>query len=63
MSKQTLICNTLTCFSYSIQFLRDVRDAFGTSFKIVPADKFGHSSDLLYSCYGTGYVNTNRTLA
>jgi len=47
----------------TIQFLRDVRDAFGTSFKIVPADRSGHSSDLLYSCYGTGYVNTNRTLA
>jgi len=47
----------------TIQFLRDVRDAFGTSFKIVPADRSGQSSDLLYSCYGTGYVNTNRTLA
>ena len=63
MSEQTLMCNTLMCFSYSIQFLRDVRDAFGTSFKIASADKSGHSSDLLYSCYGTGYVNTNRTLA
>ncbi|KAI0293098.1 18S rRNA biogenesis protein [Russula brevipes] len=46
----------------TIQFLRDVRDAFGTSFKIIPADKSGQSSQLLYSCYGTGYVNTNRTL-
>ncbi|KAH9993754.1 18S rRNA biogenesis protein [Russula vinacea] len=46
-----------------IQFLRDVKDAFGTSFKIVPADKSSQSSHLLYSCYGTGYVNTNRSLA
>ncbi|KAH9975155.1 18S rRNA biogenesis protein [Russula compacta] len=47
----------------TIQFLRDVRDAFGISFKIVPADRSSPSSHLLYSCYGTGYVNTNRTLA
>ncbi|KAH9981047.1 RNA 3'-terminal phosphate cyclase/enolpyruvate transferase [Lactifluus volemus] len=47
----------------TIQFLRDVRDAFGTSFKIVPADRSDDSSQLLYSCYGTGYVNTNRSLA
>ncbi|KAH8989224.1 18S rRNA biogenesis protein [Lactarius hatsudake] len=32
------------------------------SFKIVPADKSGGSRHLLYSCYGSGYVNTNRTL-
>lgn len=44
-----------------IQFLRDVKQFFGTSFKIVPA---GPGSDqLLYSCYGTGYVNANRALA
>ncbi|KAI0306351.1 18S rRNA biogenesis protein [Multifurca ochricompacta] len=47
----------------TVQFLRDVRDTFGTSFKIVPADKLGESPHLLYSCYGTGYINTNRTLA
>lgn len=47
----------------TVQFLRDVRDAFGISFKIVPADKSGGSRQLLYSCYGSGYVNTNRTLA
>ncbi|KAI0277220.1 18S rRNA biogenesis protein [Russula aff. rugulosa BPL654] len=47
----------------TIQFLRDVKDAFGISFKIIPADKSGQSSHLLYSCYGTGYVNTNRSLA
>ncbi|KAJ7509992.1 RNA 3'-terminal phosphate cyclase/enolpyruvate transferase [Mycena galericulata] len=40
----------------TIQFLRDVRSFFGTSFKI-------ECSHLLYSCYGTGYINSNRTLA
>ncbi|KAG5647254.1 hypothetical protein DXG03_000789 [Asterophora parasitica] len=45
----------------TIQFLRDVKQFFGTSFKIVPAE--AGSSQLLYSCYGTGYVNANRTLA
>jgi len=48
----------------TIEFLRDVRDAFGISFKIVPADPSDpNSSELLYSCYGTGYVNANRSLA
>ncbi|KAI9508282.1 18S rRNA biogenesis protein [Russula earlei] len=47
----------------TVQFLRDVRDAFGTSFKIVPVDTSDQSPQLLYSCYGVGYVNTNRTLA
>ncbi|KAK7693725.1 hypothetical protein QCA50_003297 [Cerrena zonata] len=48
----------------TIQFLRDVRDFFGTSFKIVPADKSDPDcSELLFSCYGTGYVNANRSLA
>ncbi|RDB21495.1 putative RNA 3'-terminal phosphate cyclase-like protein [Hypsizygus marmoreus] len=45
----------------TIQFLRDVKSFFGTSFKIVPAEP--GSSQLLYSCYGTGYVNANRALA
>ncbi|KAG5730924.1 putative RNA 3'-terminal phosphate cyclase-like protein [Termitomyces sp. T112] len=44
----------------TIQFLRDVKQFFGTSFKIVPTES--GSSQLLYSCYGTGYVNTNRAL-
>ncbi|KDQ61031.1 hypothetical protein JAAARDRAFT_125343 [Jaapia argillacea MUCL 33604] len=48
----------------TIQFLRDVRDFFGTSFKIVPADPSDPSSrELQLSCYGTGYINTNRSLA
>lgn len=47
-----------------IQFLRDVKQAFGTSFKIVPGDPSDpESSELLFSCYGTGYVNANRSLA
>ncbi|KAF9075175.1 18S rRNA biogenesis protein [Rhodocollybia butyracea] len=48
----------------TIQFLRDIRDFFGTSFKIVPADPTEpNATDLLYSCYGTGHVNANRDLA
>ncbi|KAL9715330.1 hypothetical protein Ac2012v2_001993 [Leucoagaricus gongylophorus] len=48
----------------TIQFLRDVRSFFGTSFKVVPADSSDPDNvQLLYSCYGTGYVNANRTLA
>ncbi|KAF8201525.1 RNA 3'-terminal phosphate cyclase/enolpyruvate transferase [Pholiota molesta] len=47
-----------------IQFLRDIRTFFATSFKIVTADPSDpNCSQLLYSCYGTGYVNANRTLA
>ncbi|KAI0318824.1 18S rRNA biogenesis protein [Amylostereum chailletii] len=47
----------------TIQFLRDTRDAFGTSFKITPVDSEETSSELLYTCYGTGYTNTNRSMA
>ncbi|KAF9469162.1 RNA 3'-terminal phosphate cyclase/enolpyruvate transferase [Collybia nuda] len=48
----------------TIQFLRDVKNFFGTSFKVVAADPSDlECSHLLYSCYGTGYVNANRTLA
>ncbi|KAI0064561.1 18S rRNA biogenesis protein [Artomyces pyxidatus] len=48
----------------TIQFLRDVKATFGTSFKIVPVDPLSEGpTQLLYSCYGTGYVNTNRSLA
>ena len=49
---------------YRIQFLRDAKESFGTAFKIVPADPSdAQASDLLYSCYGIGYVNANRSLA
>jgi hypothetical protein len=49
---------------FRIQFLRDLRSFFGTTFKIVPADSTESLvPQLLYSCYGTGYVNANRTLA
>lgn len=48
----------------SIQFLRDIRSFFATSFKIVSADPSDQDcSQLIYSCYGTGYVNASRTLA
>ncbi|KAG8804095.1 hypothetical protein FRC17_006042, partial [Serendipita sp. 399] len=40
----------------SIQFLRDLKETFGTSFKIVPAEENG-DGELLLSCYGTGYTN------
>ncbi|ETW86070.1 hypothetical protein HETIRDRAFT_122241 [Heterobasidion irregulare TC 32-1] len=48
----------------TIQFLRDVKDVFSTSFKIVPTKSSeAISSELIFSCYGTGYINTNRSLA
>ncbi|OSD08633.1 18S rRNA biogenesis protein [Trametes coccinea BRFM310] len=48
----------------TIQFLRDVKQAFGTAFKIAPADPSDpESTDLIFSCYGVGYVNANRTLS
>ncbi|PPQ63083.1 hypothetical protein CVT24_005938 [Panaeolus cyanescens] len=48
----------------TIQFLRDIQTFFATSFKIVPADASDpNCSQLLYSCYGTGYINANRTMA
>lgn len=47
-----------------IQFLRDVRDFFGTSFKIVPADSSDpENSELLFSCYGVGFINANKSVA
>ena len=49
--------------THRIQFLRDVQTFFGTSFKIVEDSSLPGCSQLLYSCYGTGYVNANRTLA
>lgn len=45
----------------TVQFLRDANEFFGTVFKISPASV--GSELLLYSCYGIGYINTNRTLA
>ncbi|KAA1469467.1 18S rRNA biogenesis protein [Dentipellis sp. KUC8613] len=44
----------------TIQFLRDIKDVFGTSFKITQVED---STDLLYVCYGTGFINVNRSLA
>lgn len=52
----------LNCIA-SIQFLRDVKDAFGTSFKIVPVAEDDPLGELLLSCYGTGFINVNRTIA
>ncbi|CDO72922.1 hypothetical protein BN946_scf185002.g107 [Trametes cinnabarina] len=48
----------------TIQFLRDMKQAFGTAFKIAPADPSDpESTDLIFSCYGVGYINANRTLS
>ncbi|CAE6426726.1 unnamed protein product [Rhizoctonia solani] len=45
----------------SVQFLRDVKLFFGTSFKIVSAP--GSESELVVSCFGTGYINSNKAVA
>jgi len=48
----------------AIQVLRDIRDFFGTSFKIVPVNPSDDSfTEVIVSCYGTGYVNANRSVA
>lgn len=49
--------------SDSVQFLRDVKTVFGTSFKISAVDDDKADSELLLSCYGTGFINVNRTIA
>ncbi|KAH7103742.1 18S rRNA biogenesis protein [Auriculariales sp. MPI-PUGE-AT-0066] len=49
----------------AIQTLRDIKEFWGTSFKIVaesPAAD-GDGEQLLVSCFGTGFINSNRTLA
>lgn len=57
-------CAIFRTINFRIQFLRDVKEFFGTSFKIVPADASEEDdSHLMYSCYGIGYVNVNRSLA
>jgi len=48
----------------SIQLLRDIKAVFGTSYKIAPAEPDNlNRSEVLVSCYGTGYINSNRGLA
>ncbi|KAF8581498.1 18S rRNA biogenesis protein [Ramaria rubella] len=48
----------------TIQFLRDIRDFFGTSFKIVPAEPSdADNSELILSCYGIGFINVNKPVA
>ena len=57
-------CVADTSRFFRIQFLRDVREVFGVSFKIAKADAANpDSTDLIFSCLGIGYVNANRTLA
>ncbi|KAG8733354.1 hypothetical protein FRC10_000291 [Ceratobasidium sp. 414] len=45
----------------SVQFLRDIKQFFGTSFKITPAPD--SENELMLSCFGTGYVNSNKAVA
>ncbi|KAF8337561.1 18S rRNA biogenesis protein [Cantharellus anzutake] len=48
----------------SIQLLRDIKAIFGTTFKIVPAEPEDQNcTEILVSCFGTGYINANRGLA
>ncbi|KAL1944661.1 hypothetical protein VTO73DRAFT_3091 [Trametes versicolor] len=48
----------------TIQLLRDVKECFGTAFKITSAEPNDpDSTELVLSCYGIGYVNANRSLA
>jgi len=48
----------------TIQFLRDIKEFFGISFKIAPHQgSEANLPELLFACYGTGYVNANRSLA
>lgn len=46
----------------SIQFLRDVRDFLGVTFKIKEeqSDADSETKTLLLSCLGTAFVNVNR---
>ncbi|KAG9095049.1 hypothetical protein FRC06_010172 [Ceratobasidium sp. 370] len=45
----------------SVQFLRDIKQFFGTSFKITAAPN--SEDELMLSCFGTGYVNSNKAVA
>ncbi|KAG8908182.1 hypothetical protein FRB99_008725 [Tulasnella sp. 403] len=48
-------CRISSLSERSIQFLRDIRDVFGTTFKVTPADPSdADSAEVLISCYGTG---------
>ncbi|KAL0074560.1 RNA 3'-terminal phosphate cyclase [Phycomyces blakesleeanus] len=42
---------------FTIQFLRDLKDFFGVSFKIQPEES---SNTILMTCVGIGYVNHNK---
>lgn len=63
-ASDTITAGTGLTISCRIQLLRDVKECFGTAFKIVPAEPTEPDSlDLIFSCYGIGYVNANRSLA
>lgn len=49
----------------AIQTLRDIKMFWGTSFKIAsePPAVDGGEEQLLVSCFGVGFINSNRTLA
>ncbi|QRW06372.1 RNA 3'-terminal phosphate cyclase-like protein [Ceratobasidium sp. AG-Ba] len=45
----------------SVQLLRDIKQFFGTSFKITPAPD--SENELMLSCFGTGYINSNKAVS
>lgn len=48
---------------FRIQFLRDLRDFFGVTFKIEQIKKEDETSQVRLTCLGTGYTNiSKRTL-
>lgn len=55
---------------FRIQILRDIKMFFGTSFKIVAVDSSEGDDaqtkvegELMVSCYGSGFINSNRNAA
>ncbi|KAJ2800719.1 hypothetical protein H4R21_003069, partial [Coemansia helicoidea] len=42
---------------FSIQYLRDIRDFFNTTFKITPDPA---SNTVMLTCLGTGYINVGK---
>jgi len=48
----------------AVQTLRDLKEFFGVAFKVVPAEPSDpENEELLMSCFGSGYVNINRSVA
>ena len=59
-----LLSDIDTEWTVSVQTLRDLKEFFGVAFKIVPADPSDpDNEELMMSCFGSGYVNINRSVA